>query len=278
MFREDAGALAAWLVDAETGELHPGLSTGQRAHDLMIASENVAGELLDLEAGGKLRGEPGAEAPELEAAAVGDDLVRRYEALWAELTREELICTDEQHLIAERVQRLNELGFDVSELELVGDDEHHVLRVQTRVVEPGHHRRRLLALTGLDAGENQARVLLNDIVRYRARAGAAGQEARGRARRGGPLAGRSVRAHPGHGPGRSGVEAGAGRAVPPHPPAPLVPVGGPGRRRRARRTRSPTTLRPCCRSCPRGRRVLPEPPTQPVPIVETWVPILGHPT
>jgi len=35
-------------VDAETGELHPSLSDGQRAYDLSIAEENFAGELLDV--------------------------------------------------------------------------------------------------------------------------------------------------------------------------------------------------------------------------------------
>ena len=50
LFRRDAGALAAYLVDAETGELHPSLSDGQRLHDLSIAEENVAGELADVEA------------------------------------------------------------------------------------------------------------------------------------------------------------------------------------------------------------------------------------
>ena len=50
LFRRDAGTLSAYLVDAETGELHPQLSDGQRAHDLQVAEENVAGELLDLEA------------------------------------------------------------------------------------------------------------------------------------------------------------------------------------------------------------------------------------
>ena len=35
------------------------------------------------------------------------------------------------------------------------------------VVEPGHHRHRLLRLTGLDAQENQARRMLNDLARFR---------------------------------------------------------------------------------------------------------------
>nr|MBA3573636.1 DUF4032 domain-containing protein [Pseudonocardiales bacterium] len=47
LFRRSAGELAAYLVDAETGELHPSLSDGQRAHDLELVATNVFGELLD---------------------------------------------------------------------------------------------------------------------------------------------------------------------------------------------------------------------------------------
>ena len=50
LFRRDAGALAAYLVDAETGELHGSLSDGQRAYDLEIAHVNIVGELLDVDA------------------------------------------------------------------------------------------------------------------------------------------------------------------------------------------------------------------------------------
>ncbi len=72
LFRRDAGALRAFLVDAETGEQHPSLSDGQRAHDLLIAEENIAGELLDLAARSRPEGEElvGVE----EALAVGEDL------------------------------------------------------------------------------------------------------------------------------------------------------------------------------------------------------------
>jgi hypothetical protein len=48
LFRRDAGALSAYLVDAETAELHDALSDGQRSYDLDIAQENLAGELMDL--------------------------------------------------------------------------------------------------------------------------------------------------------------------------------------------------------------------------------------
>jgi hypothetical protein len=161
LFRRDAGALAAYLVDAETGELHPSLSDGQRKHDLMIAEENVAGELADVEA---QLGRQGELFPEETAA----DLVARYESLWDELMHEEAFADDTRYKIDDRLHRLNELGFDVEELELVARDEGYRLRLSPRVVEPGHHRRRLHALTGLMAQENQARRLLNDLARYRA--------------------------------------------------------------------------------------------------------------
>jgi hypothetical protein len=180
LFRRDAGALAAWLVDAETGELHDTLSDGQRRHDLEIAEMNVAGELLDILAAGRgdedddTAGHAAGdldEDPRFDPAAVAEDLRHRYEGLWHELTTVEVFGAGEEWRVDDRVRRLNDLGFDVDELELVDDpagEAGHVLRLTTRVVEPGHHRRRLLQLTGLDVQENQARRLLNDILGYRA--------------------------------------------------------------------------------------------------------------
>lgn len=161
LFRRDAGALYAYLVDAETGEFHPSLSDGQRAHDLDIATGNVAGELLDLVAAGRL-------PADVDPAEVADDLRRRYDGLWSDLTREEVFCRGERYRIDARLERLNQLGFDVEEFELVATDGGDRLRVQPRVVEEGHHSRRLRQLTGLGVQENQARRLLNDIAGYRA--------------------------------------------------------------------------------------------------------------
>jgi Domain of unknown function (DUF4032) len=162
LFRRDAGTLSAYLVDAETGELHPQLSPGQRAHDLQVAEENVAGELLDLEAAEL--GLPSGLDP-IEVAA---EVPRRYESLWSELTREDVFGPDETYRIDERLRRLNELGFDVEEVKLVGDTSGQSLRLNPQVVEPGHHRRRLHTLTGLYVQENQARRLLNDLATFRA--------------------------------------------------------------------------------------------------------------
>lgn len=162
LFRLDAGRYTAYLVDAETGELHSALSTGQRAHDLQIAQENVAGEFMDLKAGFGL---PGTLDP-IDLAA---GLVSRYEDLWIELTREEVFAAHEQYRVDARIARLNELGFDVEELDLQGIEGGHKIRLHVKVVEPGHHRRRLESLTGLDVQENQARRMLNDLEHHRAR-------------------------------------------------------------------------------------------------------------
>ena len=128
----------------------------------MVAEENVAGELLDLEAAEV--GLPSGLDP-IETAA---EVPRRYESLWSELTREEVFGPDETYRIDERLRRLNELGFDVEEVKLVGDAGGQSLRLNPQVVEPGHHRRRLHTLTGLYVQENQARRLLNDLATYRA--------------------------------------------------------------------------------------------------------------
>jgi tRNA A-37 threonylcarbamoyl transferase component Bud32 len=160
LFRRDAGALSAYLVDAETGELHGALSDGQRAYDIDIARTNVVGELLDVDA------EVGLPA-DLDPDETGEEIVRRYDALWDELTRVEIFKPDERFKLDERLHRLNELGFDVEEIELEATGGGYRLRVDPHVVEPGHHRHRLLRLTGLDAQENQARRMLNDIARYR---------------------------------------------------------------------------------------------------------------
>jgi hypothetical protein len=162
LFRHDAGTLEAYLVDAETSEQHPFLTDGQRHWDVELATERVYGELLDLQAGELLP----AEVDPLEIA---EELQRRYESLWHELTREEILRPDEQRFrIADRLRRLNELGFDAEEIELVSTPEGNRLRLKTRVAESGHHSRQLFLRTGLDTGENQALRLLNDIASFRA--------------------------------------------------------------------------------------------------------------
>ncbi len=161
LFRRNAGGFAAYLVDAETGELRPQLSRGMREHDLTVATENVFAELLDLQASGTIE-------PEVDAHDVVDLLHDRYLALWEELTVAEEFTTEEMWRIECRIERLNELGFDVAELDIVTDFDGDEVRIQPRVVELGHHCRELQSLTGLDVEDAQARRLLNDIASYTA--------------------------------------------------------------------------------------------------------------
>ncbi len=165
LFRRDAGAFAAYLVDAETGTLHDhALSDGQRDHDLEIGRVNIAGELLDLRSGGKLD-------DDVDPVELADRIVASYRELWTELTASESFPESERWRIARRVERLNDLGFDIEELAISRDDDGAKVRIQPKVVDAGHHSRRLLRLTGLDAGENQARRLLNDLDAYRSQGG-----------------------------------------------------------------------------------------------------------
>ena len=161
LFRRDAGAFAAYLVDAETGQIYNGLSNGQRENDLEIARVNIAGELFDLQAGGRLD-------ENIDPIAISDGIVDQYRTLWKELTGPEEFAQSERWRINQRVERLNHLGFDIEELAIKTDETGSQVRIQPKVVDAGHHSRRLLRLTGLDAQENQARRLLNDLDSYTA--------------------------------------------------------------------------------------------------------------
>ncbi|MDR6867561.1 hypothetical protein J2Y69_002165 [Microbacterium resistens] len=163
LFRRDAGAFAAYLVDAETGELHEGgLTDGQRGHDLDVARTNIAGEIMDLAAGGRL--EHG-----VDAVAIADGIVSSYRSLWAALTEHESFAAGETWRITERVERLNALGFDIGEMSIQTTTDGTRVEIEPKVVDAGHHQRRLIRLTGLDVEENQARRLLNDLDEFRAR-------------------------------------------------------------------------------------------------------------
>ncbi len=163
LFRRDAEQFAAYLVDAETGDLHEKLSPGQRAYDLDLARTNIIGELMDLEAGELLD-------DNTDTIAIGDALVERYQELWTALTDEESFSAEERWRVSERINRLNALGFDVGELEITTDLGGTSVRIQPKVVDAGHHSRRLMRLTGQDIQENQARRMLNDLDAYRAAA------------------------------------------------------------------------------------------------------------
>jgi hypothetical protein len=160
LFRRDAAEFTAYLVDAETGELHPRLTDGQRAHDLDLARTNILGEMFDLEAQEVLH-------ESVETLEVATRLETRYAELWKALTKPQTFTENVPLRINERVQELNDLGFDIGELDMRETDDGQAIVVRPKVVDAGHHARRLMRLTGLDVQENQARRLLNDLDEFR---------------------------------------------------------------------------------------------------------------
>ena len=106
LFRRDGDRIQAYLVDAETSEVHPTLSDGQREYDAEILVENVAFGLADLAAM--------QDAPDPDESIAAAERVRdRYRAVWAELHDEPILRAGDRQAIRARVRRLNDLGYSV---------------------------------------------------------------------------------------------------------------------------------------------------------------------
>lgn len=162
LFRRDAGALQAYLVDAETAEAHPPrLSPVLRYHDLQIMEENVHRDLIELD-------DSGVYIPSQTDMDTGQDIRLRYRALWEEVTRDEFLQTNERYRIQERIRALNLLGFSVHDVEIVETDKGEQLRLRVQVTDRNFHRDQLLVLTGLEAEEMQAHKIMNEIYELRA--------------------------------------------------------------------------------------------------------------
>jgi hypothetical protein len=160
LFRRDGDKIQAFLVDAETSEIHPSLSDGQRAYDLDILVENVAFGLADL-AAYQNRDE------DLEQAIPAAESVReRYVALWDELHHEPALQPGDRFAVRQRIRRLNELGFAVDEITLEPSSDGAAMRLRMALSNRRFHARELERLTGLVALEGQATLLLNDLHEY----------------------------------------------------------------------------------------------------------------
>ncbi len=164
LYRYDAAALDITMVDGETVELHDELTPGQRREDLEIMIVNVAGGMADIAA------EQGVEVEDADLF-LGEDVMARYDGLWAELNQDVLIGPHDGWRITERIERLNGLGFDVGEVGLEPVEDGNRLRVQVEVGGRNFHRHRLSYLTRIDASENQARQILSDLYYHEAKFG-----------------------------------------------------------------------------------------------------------
>jgi tRNA A-37 threonylcarbamoyl transferase component Bud32 len=161
LFRRDGDKIQAFLVDAETGEIHPSLSDGQRAYDLDILVENVAFGLADLAAFQK------RDADLEEAIPAAESVRDRYIALWDELHQEPKLQPGDRFAVRQRIRRLNDLGFAVDEIRLEPSPDGAAMRLRMALSNRRFHARELERLTGLAALEGQARLLLNDLREYR---------------------------------------------------------------------------------------------------------------
>ena len=165
LFRRDAGALQAYLVDAETAEIHTGyFPPALRFHDLQIMEQNLAGEFSELRASGMLS-MIDMSVPSSEAS---DYILDRYQRLWEEITRDDVINPGEHFRIQERIRALNELGFSVGDVELASLENGSQLRLHVITTDRYFHRDQILNLTGLDMEERQARIMMNEIQELRA--------------------------------------------------------------------------------------------------------------
>jgi hypothetical protein len=160
LFLRDAGALQAFLVDAETAVLYERIEDVTREQDLFILEENIVGALCDLQAM--------TQRPTPSAEALCQDLRRRYRELWALASQTELFKKDERYRIDERVRQLNRAGFSVGELSIEPVDGAELLRLRVLVTDRTFHKDLLHSLTGLDVLEAQAQQMMNEIHQWRA--------------------------------------------------------------------------------------------------------------
>ena len=160
LFRRDGDRIQAYLVDAETSEVHPTLTDGQREYDAEILVENVAFGLADLAAM--------QDAPDPDESIAAAEHVRdRYRAVWAELHDEPILRAGDRQAIRARVRRLNDLGYsvDVAVDPTAGTD---VVRLRMHVTTRRFHAREIERRTKVRALEGQAQLLLNDLNEYSA--------------------------------------------------------------------------------------------------------------
>ncbi|MEJ2706262.1 MAG: DUF4032 domain-containing protein [Anaerolineales bacterium] len=162
LFRRDAGALQAYLVDAETAAYFPDYyPPAERVQDLVIMEENLNGDIADLGLSGLL-----ADGVPLNDA--GTYIRVRYQLLWEQVTREDVIHPNENYRIQERIRALNHLGFSVKEVELDNVRDGNQLRLRVVVTDRNFHRDQLHGLTGLEVEEGQARLMMNEIQELKA--------------------------------------------------------------------------------------------------------------
>ncbi len=171
LFKRDGQTLQAYLVDAETSKVYPALSDGQRRQDLEVLVENVAGGLADL---AERLHQPAEVVFGLFEEAQG--VAEQYETVWKALHPDTRLRYEDRSAVTAQIQELNELGFAVDEVQLLPTSSGEELQLKVAVAGRHFHADQLRELTGLAAGEGQARLLLNDLRAHHAHLTDTGEE------------------------------------------------------------------------------------------------------
>ncbi len=162
LFRRDAGTLQAYLVDAETAATYPDRPPASLRHqDMDIMEENIDNELSELATAALLSN----ETPRLDTGAY---IRLRYQKLWDEISQEEVFKSGDGFRIQGRIRALNTLGFSVGGVDIFRSDRGEEIRLRVVVTDRNYHRDQLVNLTGLEAEEKQARLMMNEIHELRA--------------------------------------------------------------------------------------------------------------
>jgi hypothetical protein len=162
LFRRDADAFAAYLVDAETGEFQKTLSAGQREHDLDLARFNVAAELEDLKLAGVL-------FPAMDPIRASESVITRYRKIWKALSEPQILPANDRHAVERAMRSLQDIGFAVEEVDLQLAGDQSTLTFTPKLVAPNYHSQRLRDLMGLETEEFQAKRILASFDRFRSR-------------------------------------------------------------------------------------------------------------
>ncbi len=162
LFRRDAGTLQAYLVDAETvkfteGRVEPEL----RSQDIENMVDNISGELLSIISTNLF-------TEKIPLSGTTSYIQLKYQRLWEELTKEEIIPQDEQFRIQDRIRLINDLGFSVGSVSLAANHAGTTLKIQVMVTDRHFHHDQLLSLTGIEAQAMQAEKMMNEIMETRA--------------------------------------------------------------------------------------------------------------
>ena len=166
LFRRDAGALQAYMVDAETSEVvSDRLPPTLRFHDLEIMEENINSELVELQVSGVLKN----VKEQIPIADTGGYIRIKYHNLWEEVTRPIVIGIGENYRIQEQIRLLNDMGFSVGDVRITPVESGNVLKLSIAVTDRNYHRDQLYGLTGLFVEEMQARKIMNEIQEQNAR-------------------------------------------------------------------------------------------------------------